>query len=73
MEVALYGYQGFWKSPGGFDPLTGNAIFPELRVYGASLRSRLGQASSAPSWVIMTLSKIAMAATRLSTTAKSAV
>ena len=37
-EVALYGYRGFWKSPGGLDPATGRAIFPELRVYGASLR-----------------------------------
>ncbi|MCB1667445.1 MAG: hypothetical protein KDI24_03735 [Pseudomonadales bacterium] len=41
-EVALYGYQGFWKSPGGFNPLTGEAIFPELQVLGASARGALG-------------------------------
>ncbi len=37
-EIALYGYHGSWKSPGGFDPATGRAIFPDLRVYGASFR-----------------------------------
>lgn len=37
-EVALYGYRGFWKSPGGMDPASGKAIFPDLSVYGASLR-----------------------------------
>ena len=37
-EAALYFYHGFWKSPGGMDPLSGNAIFPKLSVYGASLR-----------------------------------
>lgn len=40
-EVALYGYSGFWKSPGGATPITGNAIFPRLNVYGASLRGPL--------------------------------
>ena len=37
-EVALYGYRGFWKSPAGLDPASGQAIFPELRVLGASVR-----------------------------------
>ncbi|MCB0334741.1 MAG: hypothetical protein KDD62_00505 [Bdellovibrionales bacterium] len=37
-ELALYGYYGFWKSPGGFDPKTMEATFPRLAVYGASLR-----------------------------------
>ena len=37
-EAALYGYHGYWKSPGGMDPMTGKWIFPELNVYGASVR-----------------------------------
>ena len=41
-EWALYGYRGFWKSPGGFDLTTGAAIFPRLNVYGASLRGPVG-------------------------------
>lgn len=40
-EVALYGYHGFWKSPGGMDPMSGKWIFPELAVYGASTRGPL--------------------------------
>ncbi|MFC1749766.1 hypothetical protein ACFL2V_13275 [Pseudomonadota bacterium] len=40
-ELALYSYNGFWKSPGGANPATGNAIFPGLNVYGASLRGPL--------------------------------
>ncbi len=36
-ETALYGYEGFWKSPGGQDPAF-NAIFPALRVLGGSVR-----------------------------------
>lgn len=41
-EVALYGYDGFWKSPGGSDPATGRAIYPRLQVVGASARVPLG-------------------------------
>lgn len=37
-EGALYGYRGFWKSPGGFDPSTGQWLFPALDVFGASVR-----------------------------------
>lgn len=37
-EAALYAYRGFWKSPQGFDPSTGNAYFPKLSEYGASVR-----------------------------------
>lgn len=37
-ETALYYYNGFWKSPLGFNPLTGSATHPSLSVYGASLR-----------------------------------
>lgn len=40
-EVALYGYHGFWKSPGGMDPVSGQWLFPELAVYGASTRGSL--------------------------------
>lgn len=41
-ELAVYGYQGFWKSPGGMDPVSGKATFPELSVYGASIRGNIG-------------------------------
>ncbi len=41
-EFALYGYDGFWKSPMGFDPVSVRATFPQLTVYGASLRGNLG-------------------------------
>ncbi len=41
-EVALYGYDGFWKSPGGSDPARGRATFPRLQSYGASARGPLG-------------------------------
>jgi len=37
-EVALYYYHGFWKSPAGVNPLSGNGLFPALEVYGASIR-----------------------------------
>lgn len=40
-ELALYGYDGFWKSPGGQSD-SGTAIFPELQVYGASARGNVG-------------------------------
>lgn len=40
-ELALYGYRGFWKSPGGQTP-SGISIFPRLNVYGASARGRVG-------------------------------
>jgi len=41
-ELALYGYHGYWKSPGGMDPDTGQWLFPGLAVYGASARGPLG-------------------------------
>jgi hypothetical protein len=40
-EYAFYAYNGFWKSPGGWNPLTANATFPKLQVYGASVRGNL--------------------------------
>ncbi len=36
-ELAFYGYKGFWKSPGG-QTLTGEVTFPDLNVYGVSVR-----------------------------------
>ncbi|MDQ7833430.1 MAG: hypothetical protein RDU30_17000 [Desulfovibrionaceae bacterium] len=36
-ELALYGYFGFWKNPGGI-AASGESIFPRLHVYGASAR-----------------------------------
>ena len=41
-EIAGYGYTGFWKSPSGFDPVTMQATFPELDVWGGSARGPLG-------------------------------
>lgn len=40
-ELAMYGYRGFWKQPGGETP-SGRAIFPKLNVYGASVRGQVG-------------------------------
>ncbi len=42
-ELALYGYHGFWRTPGGMNPATGKATFPKLSVYGASLRAPVGR------------------------------
>ncbi|PHR61288.1 MAG: hypothetical protein COA43_04740 [Robiginitomaculum sp.] len=38
IEGALYYYNGYWKSPAGQNAVTGNAEFPRLHVYGASMR-----------------------------------
>ena len=40
-ELALYAYNGFWKSPAGSDINTGLATYPDLRTLGASLRRPL--------------------------------
>jgi hypothetical protein len=40
-EAALYGYAGFWKTPEGMDPVSGRTFYPDLSVYGASLRGPL--------------------------------
>lgn len=42
-ELAAYGYRGFWKSPRAANPETGEATFPELQVYGASVRGRVAE------------------------------
>ena len=39
-ELAAYGYYGFFKNPGGVN-MVGQAIFPRLAVYGASVRGNL--------------------------------
>jgi hypothetical protein len=39
-ELAVYGYWGFWKQPSGQTD-SGTVIFPELNVYGASLRGQM--------------------------------
>ncbi|MDX1695331.1 MAG: hypothetical protein R3208_16320 [Ketobacteraceae bacterium] len=38
-EYAIYFYDGFYKSPVGFDPDAATALFPALRVWGASYRA----------------------------------
>lgn len=42
-EVALYGYNGYWKSPAGQQMMPARAIFPRLSVYGASARGTVGK------------------------------
>lgn len=37
-EYAGYFYRGFYKTPEGFDPLTGNLYFPRMNAIGASAR-----------------------------------
>ncbi len=39
-ELALYGYWGFWKQPSG-QTVSATPIFPELNVYGASIRGQV--------------------------------
>jgi hypothetical protein len=42
-EFALYGYRGYWKSPSGQNASMSQAIFPDLNVYGASVRAAIGK------------------------------
>jgi hypothetical protein len=42
-ELAFYGYHGFWKSPGGQTATMTQATFPDLNVYGTSLRGSVGK------------------------------
>lgn len=39
VELALYGYNGFWQTPEGINPETGKGIYPRLRSAGGSLRT----------------------------------
>lgn len=41
-ELALYAYDGYWKSPVGYDPAAQQQTFPRLRVFGGSGRGNLG-------------------------------
>ena len=41
MEVAAYGYRGYWKTPEGFDPLSMALTYPKMNAYGASVRSAI--------------------------------
>jgi hypothetical protein len=41
VEIAAYGYDGFWKTPQGYDLASGQNTFPKLSVYGASARGAL--------------------------------
>lgn len=41
VELALYGYNGFWQTPEGIDPTTAKGIYPRLRTYGGSLRAAI--------------------------------
>jgi len=43
LELAGYGYRGFWKSPAGMNVVTGRATFPDLSVYGFSARTTVGK------------------------------
>jgi hypothetical protein len=39
VELALYGYEGFWQTPEGVDPDTAKGVYPRLRSVGGSLRT----------------------------------
>ena len=41
LELAFYGYYGFWKTPEGLDVEKVKLFYPELSVYGASTRGTL--------------------------------
>ena len=41
IELALYGYYGFWKTPEGMDPSTIKLIYPKLFVGGSSIRGAM--------------------------------
>jgi len=43
VQVALYGYWGYWKSPGGLNAAQTRALFPSLDVYGASVEGAVGK------------------------------
>jgi hypothetical protein len=38
IDIALYGYRGFYKNPVAMDPIMGEAYYPRLNVYGFSAR-----------------------------------
>jgi len=50
LDLALYGYHGFWKLPVGFDPTENNYAFPKLHVYGFSMEWNLAGFIWATEW-----------------------
>ena len=40
-EYAGYIYRGYYKTPEGFDPATGELYFPRLNVFGGSIRGQV--------------------------------
>jgi hypothetical protein len=42
-ELALYGYRGYWKSPAGQNAARTQVLFPDLNVYGASIRGNVAK------------------------------
>ena len=51
-ETALYGFRGHYGQPKGFDPETGDYVFPRLESWGGSLRGALlgGIANAEVAW-----------------------
>jgi hypothetical protein len=41
LEFAFYLYKGFWKTPEGMNPFSMKLIYPELGVYGFSVRGTI--------------------------------
>ncbi|MBF0246270.1 MAG: hypothetical protein HQL31_13565 [Planctomycetes bacterium] len=41
VEYAAYAYWGFWSTPEGLDPAAMKLVYPELSVYGGSVRGPL--------------------------------
>lgn len=41
IELGLYGYHGFWKTPEGLDAKKSKLFYPKLSVYGVSARGAL--------------------------------
>jgi hypothetical protein len=42
VELALYGFDGFYKSPAGYDQVSDRFLFPRLTTFGASVRAPMG-------------------------------
>lgn len=40
-ELAVYAYDGYWKSPVGYDVVSARQTFPRLRSFGSSVRGDL--------------------------------
>jgi len=52
LELALYGYSGFWQEPEGVSAVTGRPFYPRLNVWGGSVRKDLlgGIVSAEAGW-----------------------